>query len=171
MDDKVEELAARLMEWIPRLMGYIRSKMRQHRRPDLSLAEFRTLLFFRRHPRSSLSALADHHGLSLATASRMVDNLVRRGLIVRESGLEDRRQIELYLSRQGMKLLTSVEKATLKNLKEHLTDLSPEEIQKIDEGFRLLLETLVSPKGSVELQKEKRVSRPGPKRGPKGRPL
>jgi DNA-binding MarR family transcriptional regulator len=101
----------------------------------------------------------------------MVDNLVRRGLIVRESGLEDSRQIELYLIRQGMKLLTSVENATLKHLKEHLTDLSPEEIQKIDEGFRLLLETLVSPKGSVELQKEKRVSRPGPKRGPKGRPL
>jgi len=101
----------------------------------------------------------------------MVDNLVRRGLIVRESGLEDRRQIELYLSRQGRKLLTSAEKATLKNLKEHLTDLSPEEIQKIDEGFRLLLETLASPKRSAQPQKEKTVSGSGPKRRPKGRRL
>jgi len=160
MEDKIEELAVRLMEGIPRLMGFIRSKMRQHRRSDLSLAQFRTLLFFRRHPRSSLSALAAHHGLSQATASRMVDNLVRRGLIVRESGLEDRRQIELYLSRQGRKLLTSAEKATLKNLKEHLTDLSPEEIQKIDEGFELLLEALVFPKTSDRSPKEKRDLRP-----------
>jgi len=168
MEDKIEELAVRLMEGIPRLMGFIRSKMRQHRRSDLSLAQFRTLLFFRRHPRSSLSALAAHHGLSQATASRMVDNLVRRGLIVRESGLEDRRQIELHLSRQGMKLLTLAEKATLKNIKQHLSDLSPEEIQKIDKGFRLLLETFVSPKRTVQPQKEKTASRPRLKRRPKG---
>ena len=164
----MEELAVRLMEGIPRLMGYIRSNMRQHRQPDLSLAQFRTLLFCRRHPKASLSALAAHHGLSLATASRMVDNLVRRGLIVRESGLEDRRQIELHLSCQGMKLLTLAEKATLKNIKQHLSDLSPEEIQKIDKGFRLLLETLISPKRTVQPQKEKTASRPRLKRRPKG---
>lgn len=160
MDDKIEELAVRLMEGIPRLMGYIRSNMRQYRQPDLSLAQFRTLLFCRRHPKASLTALAAHHGLSLATASRMVDNLVRRGLIVRESGLEDRRQIELHLSRQGMKLLTLAEKATLKNLQEHLDYLPPIEIQKIDEGFELLLEALVFPKTSDRSHKEKRDSRP-----------
>jgi len=61
------------------------------------------------------------------------------------------------LSRQGMKLLTLAEKATLKNIKQHLSDLSPEEIKKIDKGFRLLLETLVSPKRTVQPQKEKQL--------------
>jgi len=138
MKNRTKNLAKMILETIPLLMGYIRMEMREHRQPDLSLSQFRTLLFCRRQPGSSLSALASHHGLTLASTSRMVDSLVKRGLLNRKPDKGDRRQIELYLSPQGADLLARAEKATLLNLEEKLKQLTPLQIQKIEESLVLL---------------------------------
>ncbi|MGC8892203.1 MAG: MarR family winged helix-turn-helix transcriptional regulator [Candidatus Saccharicenans sp.] len=133
-------LAEKVLEVIPLLMDYIRSEMRSHRHPDLSLPQFRTLLFCRRQPGASLSALASHQGISLASASRMVDSLVKRHLLVRKIGQDDRRQLELYLSQRGLNLLSGAEKDTVSDLREKIKKLPDSEARKIEESLSRLLQ-------------------------------
>ncbi|MGC8745942.1 MAG: MarR family winged helix-turn-helix transcriptional regulator [Candidatus Saccharicenans sp.] len=133
-------LAEKVLEVIPLLMDYIRSEMRSDRYPDLSLPQFRTLLFCRRQPGASLSALASHQGISLASASRMVDSLVKRHLLVRKIGQDDRRQLELYLSQRGLNLLSGAEKDTVSDLREKIKKLPDSEARKIEESLSRLLQ-------------------------------
>ncbi|HEK86030.1 MAG: MarR family winged helix-turn-helix transcriptional regulator [Candidatus Saccharicenans sp.] len=133
-------LAEKVLEVIPLLMDYIRSEMRSDRHPDLSLPQFRTLLFCRRQPGASLSALASHQGISLASASRMVDSLVKRHLLVRKIGQDDRRQLELYLSQRGLNLLSGAEKDTVSDLREKIKKLPDSEARKIEESLSRLLQ-------------------------------
>ena len=95
-----ESLAAALMEVAPLVMREIRMRMRQHRGPELSVPQFRALGYLRRHPACSLTALAEHLGLSLPATSRMVEALVAAGLIVREPSASDRRYVTLRLSQR-----------------------------------------------------------------------
>ena len=50
---------------------------------DLSVPQFRTLLFLRRHPGASLSEVAEHIGLTLPSISKMIDRLEARDLLAR----------------------------------------------------------------------------------------
>ena len=65
------------------------------------------VLEFARQPRT-VSAVADHLGLSLPATSQMAQKLVQRGLIRRSEGAVDRREKELILSADGEALLDSI---------------------------------------------------------------
>jgi DNA-binding MarR family transcriptional regulator len=75
--------------------------MRQHRQEGLTVPQFRALIFVSNHKEASLSSMADHVGLSLPAASRMVDLLVRRELVRRRQHPHDRRCIRLALTPRG----------------------------------------------------------------------
>lgn len=61
----------------------------------------RLLRMVRQRPPKSLADLADHLGVSPPAASKMVDDLVDLGLIERRRMAEDRRRLDLRLSRAG----------------------------------------------------------------------
>jgi DNA-binding MarR family transcriptional regulator len=82
-------------------MRYIRHEMRSHRQPRLSVPQFRALIFASVHDGPSLSAMAEHLGLSLPAASRMADQLVRRGLLERRQAARDRRRVSLSPTARG----------------------------------------------------------------------
>jgi DNA-binding MarR family transcriptional regulator len=82
-------------------MRAIRSHMRANRALDLSIPRYRALGFVVRHPGASLSQVAEHQGLTLGAASRLVDGLVTRGLIERRSSTQDRRFVTLHVLPEG----------------------------------------------------------------------
>jgi len=82
-------------------MRFLRSEIRQHRRVDLTVPQLRALAFLSNHDAASLAALAEHLGLSWPAASRMVDTLVRRGLVTRAAQAADRRRIAMSLTARG----------------------------------------------------------------------
>jgi DNA-binding MarR family transcriptional regulator len=106
-----EECAALLMEVVPLVMRSIRAEMRRHR-ADLSVPQFRTLAFLRKHEGASLSQVADHLGLMLPSVSKMVDGLVARELVTREDSPTDRRFVALALTEQGRSALEAARRDT-----------------------------------------------------------
>jgi DNA-binding MarR family transcriptional regulator len=119
-------------------MRVVRSEMRSQRTPDLSVPQFRVLGFIHRHPATSLSAVAEHMSQALPTLSNLVDSLVRRKLVARESSTEDRRRMTLNLTAKGEQLWQSARQETKKRLTDRLTSLSPEELAHITEALSLL---------------------------------
>jgi len=74
---------------------------------SLSLSSYDVLLFLAQAPgsRMRLSELADSVLLSLSGISRLVDRLVREGLIVREQSTDDRRSNYAVLTDTGQTVL------------------------------------------------------------------
>ena len=104
-DDGVEACAALLLDVVPLAMRRVRAYMREARAADLSVPQFRALAFLRAHPGATLSDVADHVGLTLPAASRMIDGLVARDYAVRQPSAINRRCVELRVSDQGRKML------------------------------------------------------------------
>src|SRR5579884_2450777 len=100
-----EACAAQIIEVVPLVMRRIRAFMRAQRTPQLSVPQFRALGYVRRHPGTSLSAVAEHLGLSPAATSRLFDTLVDQTLVERHTSAEDRRFITLHLTGQGAQAL------------------------------------------------------------------
>lgn len=134
----VESCAALVMETVPVVMRTIRAEMRSHRSPDLSVPQFRALGFVNRRADASLSDVADHLGLALPSVSKLIDKLVERGLMTRETAPDDRRRLILALTPAGQSILQAAVQATQARLAEQLAALSPEENALVSEAMHLL---------------------------------
>jgi DNA-binding MarR family transcriptional regulator len=122
-----DECATLVTDTVPLVMRTIRAEMRSHRTPDLSVPQFRALVFLHRNPRASLSNVADHIGLSLPSISKLIDRLVARGMVARSSAPADRRRLCLELTPLGESTLQTASSATQARLAEILAALSPGE--------------------------------------------
>src|SRR5512136_939151 len=100
-----ETCAQEILEVVPLVMRTIRAEMRRHRTADLSVPQFRTLAFIDRNVDASLSDVAEHIGLTLPSMSKIVDGLVTRKLVTRQTAAEDRRRMMLALTTRGRSAL------------------------------------------------------------------
>lgn len=132
-----EETAREVLETVPSIMRAIRAEMRAHRAADLSVPQFRALAFLNRHPGASLSELADHIGLSLPSASKLMDGLVARKLATREMHAGDRR-ITLVLTARGRATLEAARRSTQSRLAERLSALSGTERAAVVRAMHIL---------------------------------
>lgn len=94
-----------LLALAPALMQSLRLGMRGGRGPELSVPQFRVLVHACLRPGATLRQLAEPLGVSTATASRMVETLVLRGLLERNPGEADRRQVAIALTPAGQRVL------------------------------------------------------------------
>lgn len=67
----------------------------------LTIAQFRILACLG-YEWAATKSLAESTGVSVAATSRMVDLLVKRGLVMRVQGTKDRREIEFASSPKGL---------------------------------------------------------------------
>ncbi len=133
-----EQCAGAVMETVPLVMRLIRVEMRSHRSPDLSVPQFRALLYVSRRAGASLSDVAEHLGLTLPSTSRLVDRLVERGLLTRASAPDDRRRMILGITPDGQTVLDAAAGATRARLMERLATLSPQECETVIAAMHLL---------------------------------
>ena len=130
--------AQEILEVVPSIMRNIRTEMRHHRAADLSVPQFRTLAFVDRGDKPSLSDVAEHIGLTLPSMSKIVDGLVARKLVTRETHSTDRRRLVLALTRSGQTALETSRKATRACLAENLAMLSDAERANIVRALETL---------------------------------
>lgn len=130
--------AEQLLSTVPLVMHAIRSEMRSHRPAGLSVPQFRTLNFIRRHEGASLSEVAEHLGLALPTVSRLTDALVKREFVTREVSSTDRRRAILRLTDGGASTLREAAQHARVRLAGMLKSLTPEEEAQVSEAMRLL---------------------------------
>lgn len=79
----------------------------------------------------TLSELAAFLGISTPAASKSVDKLVRRNLLARCGGEEDRRSIRVTLTEDGRRLLAAYDFARNERLKDLFSQFPPEELKRV----------------------------------------
>jgi DNA-binding MarR family transcriptional regulator len=94
-------LRSGVLEVVPASCGRSAPKPRRHRTADLSVPQFRTLAFIDRNVDASLSDVAEHIGLTLPSMSKIVEGLVTRKLVTRQTHPVDRRRMTLALTARG----------------------------------------------------------------------
>jgi MarR family transcriptional regulator for hemolysin len=137
-----KDCARELLETVPTIMRDIRNQMRSHRTPDLTIPQFRTLVFTDQNPGTSLSDVAEHLGLSLPSTSKLVDDLLKRGLMTREEHPEDRRRLKLALTTRGAEILAISQAATQKYFEEKLSHTKPSERDAIVQAMKTMRSVL-----------------------------
>ena len=125
------QTAALVMDNVPLLMRLLRTKFREKRVGDLSMAQFRTLAFVDANQGTSLSDAAGHIGLSLPSMSKLVDALVNHELLTRNTHGEDRRRICLALTAQGKRELDEAYQHTQSFFTEKFAELTADERAQI----------------------------------------
>jgi DNA-binding MarR family transcriptional regulator len=130
--------AALLMDVIPFVMRYIRMEMRSRRMRGLSIPQFRTLVFLDRNEGASLSEVANNIGLTLPSASKIIDALVTRKLVIRTALPDDRRYSSLKLTKLGRATLMQARHGTEASLAEKIAALSPAQQAMIVETMQAL---------------------------------
>jgi MarR family transcriptional regulator for hemolysin len=127
-----------LMDTAPQIMQTIRVEMRRGRSADISIPQFRSLAFIQRNPDSSLSSLAEHLGLTLPSASKLVDGLVKQKLVSRNESKTDRRRLTLVLTAGGADIVNAARISAQANLAEKLKPLSAADLETIHRAMNLL---------------------------------
>ncbi len=130
--------AQEILEVVPLVMRAIRAEMRRHRTAELSVPQFRTLSFIERNVDASLSDVAEHIGLTLPSMSKIIDGLVARKLVTRQTAPEDRRRMTLALTARGQTALESSRAATRACLAEDLAALSDRQRETIVQALNSL---------------------------------
>ena len=133
-----DEVAREVLDVAPAIVRAIRSEMRQHRSADLSVPQFRTLAFLQRQPGASLSGVAEHLGLTLPTTSKMVDSLVARKFVTRETLSTDRRCIRLAVTARGQASWLAARQSAQSQLARQLAHLSDDERGTVVQAMKIL---------------------------------
>ena len=138
MPKSIEDTAQQMLEVVPLVMRTIRSEFRGQRSRDLSVAQFRALAFIKSNDGSSLSSLATHIGLTLPSMSKLIDGLVSRGLVARNSHQQDRRKICLQLTRAGKTELEAAYDHTQAFLVQKISSLKKEDLDMVFCSMQIL---------------------------------
>lgn len=99
----------------------------------LTLSQFKLLKLIANTDAYSIGDVAAFLGVSKAAASKAVDKLVRRNLLVRVEGQEDRRAAELSLPPRTQRLLAAYDAARDKKLVEIFGAFPASELQRAGE--------------------------------------
>jgi len=133
-----DECAALVLDTIPLVMGLFKSTMRSLRPAEISVPQFRTMLYLQRNHGASLSEVADFLGLTLPSASKLVDGLVKREYVTRVMSEEDRRRAILTLTAHGTATLQEVRQEAIAQFAQRMAVLSDEERTGIFHAMRTL---------------------------------
>ena len=133
-----EVCAQEVLDVVPVVMRTIRAELRRHRAADLSIPQFRTLAFIDRNVDASLSEVAEHIGLTLPSMSKIVDGLVTRKFVTRQTHPTDRRRMTLALTARGLTALQTSRAATRACLAEDLAALSDRQRNTIVQAMEIL---------------------------------
>jgi DNA-binding MarR family transcriptional regulator len=138
MNPSADNCAHELLEVIPEAMQTIRSEIRRQRNRDLSILQLRTLAYLGRYPGATLSAVAEHVGLTLSSMSTQITKLVHRRLVERLESSTDRRFVTLSLTEAGQTLLEQARQGAQDNLAVRCAKLSVDERALLIQAMQIL---------------------------------
>ncbi|KMS76403.1 MarR family transcriptional regulator [Streptomyces viridochromogenes] len=102
-------------------------------RPRLPPRQIRALRAVRRRPALNVSALAEHLGIGLPTASRLCDRLEAGGLLRRCVQPGDRREVHLEITVEGQRLLADVTERLAVQLAAAIDDVPPTQRARLEQ--------------------------------------
>ena len=108
---------------------------------EVTLTQYRSLVVLASRGPQGVASLAEAVAVTPPTASRLVDRLVRKGLVRRRADRHDRRQVRIGLTEAGRDLVDQVTERRRAEIAELLTSIPPEVKEPMADGLRLLAKT------------------------------
>ena len=134
-----EEVARRVHSAALHLMRYVRAQDTALGVPPAQLSALSVIVF---GGKTSLSELARAEQVRPPTMSRIIDALVRDGLVKRETDKKDRRSIIITATEKGTRIMHEGRGRREKRLLELLQPLRREEIDLLDRASEILAKEL-----------------------------
>lgn len=106
-DERTDELVTALLTASRALVAVAARSLAEHSE-SVTITQFRTLVVIGNQPDLSLNQLADQLGVNPSTAMRMINRLLRAGLVSRRDNPDDRRENLLALTAAGREIVDTV---------------------------------------------------------------
>jgi DNA-binding MarR family transcriptional regulator len=117
--------------------GFMRISLRAADRiGGVSVVQLRALTVLHRQGPANLGRLAEEMGVTVSTASRLVDRLVAAGLVDRRIAAHTRREVSLRLTARARATLSRYDDLRLASLQECLDGLPDEQREAAVRGLR-----------------------------------
>jgi len=113
---------------------------------DLTVAQLRVLLVLHSAGPSRMSAIASVLDIALPTATGIVDKLVKKGLVIRETDNQDRRLVICRLSSAGQDSINRLWTSSQFQMERLLEGLNEEELERAAEVADMLFNNLANNK-------------------------
>ncbi len=108
----------------------------------LTSAKLAVLRLVQQHNPVTLKEVAEKQQVALPTVSKIVDDLQKRGLVIRAQSKEDARQRWIVPTQKGITRLHQVESQNEIFWQERLDHMSPKQLKQLSESLDLLLSAL-----------------------------
>jgi DNA-binding MarR family transcriptional regulator len=135
-------VASKVMETTPVIMRFIRAKMKErsntYTKTHTSVPQIRVMAFIERHPGCSLTAVSEFLGITSASASTMIERLVKSGLVDRVVDPLKRRNVILHLTAPGQEELGGARHLAVAALSDQLAKLNETQLKHMEESMILL---------------------------------
>jgi len=115
---------------------------------DLTTPQLKVVLLLYLNAAASMSELASALGVTLATATGIIDRLVDRDIVKRENSMKDRRVVVCRLSARGHELTDRLYVSARERARDFLQGLPEDQLNKLDEAL-----TSISGGSAVEEKK------------------
>jgi DNA-binding MarR family transcriptional regulator len=130
--------ASAVLEVVPSVMDSLRGAMRVQAGEQMSIPQFRCLNFIARTPGCSVGAAAAFLGVTMPTASAMVDRLVRAGSVATCADAQDRRRARLTLTDAGRTQLRAMRRGARVEVARVLSACTSDELRIVQEALAVL---------------------------------
>ena len=117
---------------------------RRVRRLGITRAQWLVLTRLHRHPRASLSELAEMMEVEKATAGRMIDRLVANGWVERRTQRDDRRVKRVHLTPEAERVHKRIWRVAEATVEDALAGLSAQESRQLMALLQRVKKTLVA---------------------------
>jgi DNA-binding MarR family transcriptional regulator len=114
---------------------------------EVTLPQFRALVVLSSRPGSTVSELAEALDIHPTTATRLCDRLVRKRLVRRTQGIEDRRATEVRLAARGRHLVDGVTERRRQSLAAIAARMPPGEWRAAARAFKAFAAAAGEPTG------------------------
>lgn len=135
----LQDVATELLSVLPRMIRVIKHSAKHSEQvgPLRELGESQVMVLFTlmHMGRQLTSELSRRYNVTNPTMTRIVDELVKKGLVERQPDTRDRRCIFLDLTESGRELAAVAHEHGRKALVEYLRPLSPEELTDVSRAF------------------------------------
>jgi DNA-binding MarR family transcriptional regulator len=116
---------------------------------QVSVAQMQALRYVWRHENVLMGDLATGLGISYPSATNMVKRLEKRKLAARRPNPNDRREVEIQLTAQGIALADEMERSRVSRLGSVLASMDREDRQSLMVGLRAFVKCAVNDHGEL----------------------
>lgn len=126
-DEDLRTIMALFEEIDNKLLKIIKINMKNYEK--LTVAEANALYVIGTNEPKTMKQIAEALGVAVSTPTRTIDRLVEKGLVKRNIGKEDRRQLLIETTHEGREILTEMDEQNLMIIKKMVENLKDKEIE------------------------------------------